>query len=253
MKKDKNWTREADKYKNPNATFADKLSNFLYYHKYHLLIGIISVAALIYLSTSILMKEKYDYEIICVLQNPVITEELADIKETLDAEAAPYETKEEEDKAIIYLFKEDTEYICRYLESVGEDLNGDGKVTVSVNYINIEGSRTEVPEIQSHREQVLTSLRTGECMILLGDEVGMEFLSEAEALEDISAYAPNTEFNGHAVLLNPYFSEKIGASDEDTKIYIGLRYFTGTLAQMNNEKKQDFENAKNLLSNILAG
>lgn len=237
MSTEKKWEREADRYKNADATFADKFSNFWYYHKYHVLIGIIALAVLIYLSTSLLMKEKYDYEIICVLQNPVISRANGDYLSETDG---------------AYLYEEDADYIEKFLESCGEDINGDGKVTVSVSYINIEGDEMTSSEIQDHLEQILTALRTGECLIVLGDGYGMDFLSEADALEDISYMSENLAYDGHAVCLNDSLSEKIGRGDEDIPIYIGLRYFTGTLAQISDEKKTEFANAEKLVENILA-
>lgn len=238
MKNNGKWEREADKYKKKDATFSDKLSNFWDYHKYHVLIAVVSVVVLVYLSTSVLLKEKYDYEIICVLQDPVISAENGDYLS--------------EDDTDIHLYKEDADYIQAYLESIGEDLNEDGKVSVSVSFINIEGDRVTATEIQTHKEQILTALRTGECMILLGDSVGMEFLSEADALEDISYLSENSEYNNRAICLNDFFKEKIGRGEADIQIYIGLRNFTGTLAQMSDEKSKDFNNAENLIKNILS-
>ena len=240
MSEEKKWVKEADKYKDPNATFSDKLSNFWYYHKYHVIIAVVAVAVLIYLSTSLVMKEKYDYEIICVLQNPVITRENGD-----------YLSDGSEEKT--YIYEEDSDYLKRYLESVGDDLNGDGKVTVSISYINIEGSRETATEIQKHKEQILTALRTGECMILLGDKTGFDFLSEADALEDLSSLTSlPLAYDGKALLLNDRLGEKIGRGDEDIPIYIGLRVFNGTLAQMSDQKKEDFANAEKLIENILS-
>ena len=240
MSEEKKWVKEADKYKDPNATFSDKLSNFWYYHKYHVIIAVVAVAVLIYLSTSLVMKEKYDYEIICVLQNPVITRENGDYLSDGSGEKT-------------YIYEEDSDYLKRYLESVGDDLNGDGKVTVSINYINIEENRETATEIQKHKEQILTALRTGECMILLGDKTGFDFLSEADALEDLSSLTPvPLAYDGKALLLNDRLGEKIGRGDEDIPIYIGLRVFNGTLAQMSDQKKEDFANAEKLIENILS-
>ena len=240
MSEEKKWVKEADKYKDPNATFSDKLSNFWYYHKYHVIIAVVAVAVLIYLSTSLVMKEKYDYEIICVLQNPVITRENGD-----------YLSDGSDEKT--YIYEEDSDYLKRYLESVGDDLNGDGKVTVSISYINIEGNRETATEIQKHKEQILTALRTGECMILLGDKTGFDFLSEADALEDLSSLTSlPLAYDGKALLLNDRLGEKIGRGDEDIPIYIGLRVFNGTLAQMSDQKKEDFANAEKLIENILS-
>ena len=240
MSEEKKWVKEADKYKDPNATFSDKLSNFWYYHKYHVIIAVVAVAVLIYLSTSLVMKEKYDYEIICVLQNPVITRENGD-----------YLSDGSDEKT--YIYEEDSDYLKRYLESVGDDLNGDGKVTVSISYINIEGNRETATEIQKHKEQILTALRTGECMILLGDKTGFDFLSEADALEDLSSLTRvPLAYDGKALLLNDRLGEKIGRGDEDIPIYIGLRVFNGTLAQMSDQKKEDFANAEKLIENILS-
>ena len=129
MSEEKKWVKEADKYKDPNATFSDKLSNFWYYHKYHVIIAVVAVAVLIYLSTSLVMKEKYDYEIICVLQNPVITRENGDYLSDGSGEKT-------------YIYEEDSDYLKRYLESVGDDLNGDGKVTVSISILR----ETERPQ-----------------------------------------------------------------------------------------------------------
>ena len=89
-------------------------------------------------------------------------------------------------------------------------------------------------------------------MILLGDSVGMDFLYEADALEDLSSFSDTSDYDGRAVFLNPYFSEKIGNDENDIPIYIGLRSFTGTLAQTFDDKVEDFENAKNLVLNILS-
>lgn len=261
MRKDKKWEREADRYKKSDATFADKFSNFWYYHKYHLLIGVAAIGVLIYLSTSIVLKEDYDYNIIFVTQNPISTEEVSEIQAQIDQEAEPYEenlessnpeSDDQSEEPQIYLYQKDIDYIQKYLESVGDDLNGDGEVEVSINCINIEGNRDTVSEIQTHKEQILTALRTGECMILLGDSVGMDFLYEADALEDLSSFSDTSDYDGRAVFLNPYFSEKIGNDENDIPIYIGLRYFTGTLAQTFDDKVEDFENAKNLVLNILS-
>lgn len=260
MKKEKKWEREADKYKKADATFADKLANFWDYHKFHLLVGIVVIIGVVYLSTSIYMKPKYDYTVIFVMQNPVLSQENGDYLGLVeDGDSAPEntdsdgeDTDEEESSRKDYIYKEDVDYICKFLESSGEDLNGDGKVTVNINCINIEGDRTTVNEIQSHKEQILTALRTGDCMLLISDITGTEFLTEAEALEDISELSDKTEFNGTVLPLNGYFKEKIGKAKDDIPIYISLRVFTGTMAQMSEEKKNDFENARNLIENIIS-
>lgn len=206
--------READRYKDKNATFKDKLINFWDYNKKIVIIGIIALAVLIYLISMPIMKDDYDIYIIYITETSVVFNEDPEIKETL----VP---------------------LKELFESNASDTTGDGKITVMLQNFTVgEG-------------EIMTFLQSGECMLVVADEAGIKDLYDRDYLEDISDIVGTESYDGKAWKLNTSeaISEKLGISEKNP-LYLGIRKYTDTMATGIVSMTENYEHAKKILTRM---
>lgn len=126
----------------PPQTPHGKWENFWYYHKFHVLIAVLIVLLLIFLVRDLTEKHEPDYQI-GILTETQLPEE---VRSVLEQKLAAY----------------------------GEDLNGDGRVLVSVNaYLIVmeDGKEISDPALQmASVAKLLSDLQEGDSMIFLTDD-----------------------------------------------------------------------------------
>ena len=131
------------------------------------------------------------------------------------------------------------------LEKYSSDLNGDGKVSVSVVYSPV--SSTEKMKIDNqtytaNMTRLMSELQSGECMLIIADNKTTEQVGLGDVLEDLtSRYSGKENVNKSGILLNQTkLGEKINCNDIPDDLFIGVRQVTsGTLYEKEMQKNYD--------------
>ncbi|MDF2685063.1 MAG: putative rane protein [Clostridia bacterium] len=202
-----------------NDDIKSKWSNFWYYHKYHVIIIAFGVFVFFFLLFSFLFKEKVDLRIFYITEDPVV-------------------------------FTEKVVNVTNAIKKYTPDLDGDGEVVVRVENIFI-GEKHDSSAVYENKKKLMTIMRAGDCMFLIADKIGMEYLLEGESLADISDIATDMYFGGMGWRVNDsefMLQELNGFEDE---LYMGLRVYEGTFAQLWPESKENFKFSKEVLTNII--
>lgn len=156
------------------------------------------------------------------------------------------------------VYKEKTISLNETITKYAEDKNGDGKITVYIENLYI-GEEFDATNVFKNKEKIMTVIRSGDCMFMIADEVGAQYLHSAEACQDLSGVltgeaAENLEFENK--LWNWKDSEFKNTNETlsnifgDSSLYFGLRIFEGTIAEYTDHAQKNFEVARNLLISI---
>lgn len=166
-------------------------------------------------------------------------------------------TKDETDLYVMYITEDPEVYtekisaLQNTLALYTEDVTGDGEVVVFVDNIYV-GSVHEDDVIYENKEKIMTTLRAGTCMLVLCDDVGLDYLIEAEALCDLAVELPDMGVDGYFYDLgNSEFAEKETMPEWNNELYIALRVYKGTIAEIIPSSQTNFEYARNTFENIL--
>lgn len=210
----------------PKETPRKKWENFWYYHKWHVLVLLLAVILVFFLVRD-LTRPRADYEI------GLIT---------------AYDCPQE---AIDLLQKN----IAKY----GEDINGDGRVTVQIDSYTInaeDGSEAQM----ANQVKLEADLSTGECMLFLTDEDSFSQQQEKEKMfAETDGSTPPKGENGPDGMRIPLSKMKALAglsyrTEEGENLLDGLgmslRVYQGTAVD---GKKDDYWNASRRLFQKLAG
>ena len=213
------------------VTKKDKWSNFWYYHKRHVIIGIFLVALLGMFIYDMVSKINPDYTISLVVGDGYMTEQ-----DTLELE----------------------EELARY----GEDLNGDGQTVVSVVTYNLmlgESTKDLDPEMQAANIYKLAGdLSSNDSAIFITDTLGFQYCQQDEGAEAFG-HLDGTEAQGEenmetmkAPLRELPLAENLTNPERMEGYSFSLRYFTP--GQLKQEKIASmYEASKAMLERILAG
>lgn len=222
-----------------------KWENFWYYHKFHLLIGLILAALVFSFVYEMTTKEEPDYQI------GVLTE-----------------TKFSDEAAVV---------LERKLAQYGEDLNGDGRVIVRVNaYLIVmeEGKQVSDPSLQmASVAKFLSDLETGDSMIFLTDNPS--FLAHQKARQmfsNLDGTVPKTGEENEAAMRVPWKDAKpisslvmqadLSILDADSRqkvmqqldgLGVSLRVFSGTPLEENPEKVSYYMASRTLFDRLVYG
>ena len=207
--------READKYAK------DKwYQNIWYHHKVKIIIVLFLAVAIFAFVYSSLTKSDIDLYVIYVTADPEVFGERISSLET----------------------------------SVGiftEDITNDGKINVFVDNIYI-GANHETDQVYKNKERIMTNLRAGTCFLILSDETGLEYLISSDALCLLEDEFPDTDLTGYYLdLKDTLFFERPLMEGFEGNLYMSLRQFKGTIAELNSNSLKTFEQSKNVFMNIL--
>jgi len=222
-----------------------KWENFWYYHKFHLLIGLVAAALIFGFVYELTTKEEPDYQI------GVLTE-----TRFSDEAAAVLEQK-----------------IARY----GEDLNGDGRVIVRVNPYFIvmeEGKEVGDPSLQmASVAKFLSDLEMGDSIIFLTDETSFRAHQKTrEMFSNLDGTVPEAGKENEAAMRLPWKEAKPLSSlvteadlrmlDADGRqkvmrqlggLGVSLRVFSGTPLEQNPEKESYYNASRALFDRLAYG
>ncbi|MEG1426909.1 MAG: hypothetical protein RSC76_04395 [Oscillospiraceae bacterium] len=219
-------------------TKMDKFKNWWYYNKKPLFIGILVVGALVSMVLSVVFKVKPDYTI------------------AIMSEA--------------YLDDSGISIVENHLADYGEDLNGDGKVIVTlVNYavaVNSGDSGYDVSAQQAATVKFAADMSTGESMLWLHDLVGYHCMSDQEDLftsvktdkplenslmipwSEVAAFQ-NIDFSSyqHEVLKPEDMKNMFGT------LRLSLRRKEGSVIERKKDLVTYYEASEKFLNNLLTG
>ncbi len=214
--------READRY--PHDKWYE---NIWYHHKFHIIFGVMLIVFIAVLFFSTRMNDPTDMYILYITDSPeVYTEKTDTLKEVL------------------------TKY--------AEDKNGDGEVTLFIENLYI-GEEFDTANTFKNKEKIMTALRSGNSMFVIADGVGAQYLEAADVCADLTevlpeTYTENLDMNGKMWnwadtdfrMKNNVFYEMF----DDTTLYFGIRQFEGTVAELTDSAKNNYEMAEKLLTAI---
>ena len=140
------------------------------------------------------------------------------------------------------------------------DVTNDKKINVFVDNVYI-GSNHETDAVYKNKERIMTNLRAGTCFLILTDETGLEYMISSDALCDLSeefadfnSQHPEINLSGYFCdLKNTLFFEHdvLDGWDEENNLYMSLRRFKGTIAEMNTSSLNTFEHSKEVFENVV--
>ncbi len=166
-------------------------------------------------------------------------------------------TKSDIDLYVIYITADPEvfgERISSLETSVGiftEDITNDGKISVFVDNIYI-GANHETDQVYKNKERIMTNLRAGTCFLILSDETGLEYLISSDSLCLLEDEFPDTELTGYYIdLRETLFFDRPLMEGFEGNLYMALRQFKGTIAELNSNSLKTFEQSKNVFLNIL--
>lgn len=219
-----NWKeREYDKYSH------DKwYQNTWFHYKTPIVAGIVIIAILSVLFFSSNMTDPTDIYILYITESPEI-------------------------------YKEKTDSLSEILTQYTKDANNDGKKIVYIENIYV-GDEFDAANVYTNKEKIMTALRSGDCMFIISDEVGALYLEEAEACADLTDKLPENydgtlEFEGRAWNWNDssfkQSNEILTKTFGTSPLYFSLRVYEGTVAELTDHSKNNYEVAKSLFDSLV--
>lgn len=210
------FERESDRY------IKDKwYKNIWYHYKIPICLVLFFAVTLFFFVYSSVTKEKIDLYVMYITEDPeVYTEKINALEKTL----------------ALYT----------------EDRTDDGEVIVFVDNVFV-GSAHEDDVVYQNKERIMTALRAGTCMLILCDDEGLKYMTEAEAFCDLSSELPDMDISGMYYVLNDTpFMQKESMPEWNNELYASLRVYKGTVAELIPSSQTNFEHAKNTLKNVIS-
>ena len=215
--------RESDRYSH------DKwYENIWYHHKFHIIIGAILIVVIAILFYSSNMNDPTDMYILYITETPEV-------------------------------YTEKTDALTNALTQYAEDKNGDGKVVLMIENLYV-GEEFDSANVYTNKEKIMTALRSGDCMFIISDDAGAQYLAESEACADLTSKIPEEhggtlEFNNTAWNWNgSEFKEsntQLKNIFGNLELYFSTRIYEGTIAELTENSRENHELAENLLNAIV--
>ncbi|MBQ6051889.1 MAG: hypothetical protein IJL30_01215 [Clostridia bacterium] len=206
--------READKY------VKDKwYQNIWYHHKAKIIIVLFLAVAIFAFVYSSLTKSDIDLYVIYITADPeVFGERISSLETTVG------------------IFT--------------QDITNDGRINVFVDNVYI-GANHEADQVYKNKERIMTNLRAGTCFLILSDETGLEYLISSDTLCSLEEEFPDSELTGNYLDLHEtHFFERPLMEDFEGNLFMSLRQFKGTIAELNSNSLKTFEQSKDVFMNI---
>lgn len=169
------------------------------------------------------------------------------------------------DMYILYLtespdiYEEKTAALTEVLTQYAIDLNEDGKSVVYIENVYV-GSEFNPANVHKQKEKIMTALRSGDCLFLIADETGAQYLKASEACMNLSEKfpeEPETSFDFDGYFWNWNGSEFKNSNEIFTSIfeadplYFGVRVYMGTIAELTENSRKNFEQADHLIKALI--
>ncbi len=132
-----------------------KVKNYIYHNKWFILLGAFFAAVVIILLVQILTKEKYDLNVLLIAN------------------------KKSSDLGV------HTDQLERALEKYCPDFDGNGKVNVSVNYINNTMDEVATQYDQANKQKLTAELTLAEAQLIITDDGYSKFTGSLDEITEI--------------------------------------------------------------------
>lgn len=215
--------READRYSH------DKwYENIWYHHKFHIIVGVLLIAFIAILFYSSNMNDPTDMYILYITETPEV-------------------------------YTEKTDALTSVLTEYAEDKNGDGKVVLYIENIYI-GEEFDSANVYTNKEKIMTALRSGDCMFIIAEAYGAEYIKDSESCAEIASNFPENvtgSFEYDGTMWNWNGSDFKESNTQlktifgDLDLYFGTRVYEGTIAELTENSKENHEAAEKLLNAIV--
>lgn len=174
-------------------SFWKKIGNFFYHNKWWLGIAAVFVFIAAVLTHNLLTKTHPDMVVLVICESDIIG---------------------------------DAPDLEKYLTSMAEDFNGNGKTQVSVYFIQMTDSPT-AGYASGSDTKLTTELNSAESVLVIGDSKFLETVDPENDLLDMSDYFPDDTNvrGGRYYLRNTNFAKRVGLEKDDVSydIFIALR------------------------------
>lgn len=201
----------------PPQTPRGKWANFWFYHKWAVIIGTFLTVCFILMLIQMLSRPKYDYHLVIVTETAMSGIE--------------------------------TEEIRKALESVGEDINGDGKVSVNVENLMISQDVRFIKVTQSNQAKMSSYLAAGEVVLYAFSPTYYQTMHQALRPDDLSEdqeYYFFSDLQGYGNQKNGTvwdWQESVLRSDAKLELapqhlYFGVRQAVGSARNSKEEQQQ---------------
>lgn len=196
-----------------------KISNFWYYYKYYILVGIVAAVALCAVIKSCSEKKNYDTGVLLL---------------THGHSESFYET----------------EPLCGALAAYASDSNGDGSVDVELVVINYGNTVEQNNSALSARS---ANLAAGRNVIFLLDGKNYEELRNGGFLADMSELGSSEYLQGDRfdVLSSGIFSEVPDFGTDGEEYWLCLRVFDEKRAETDEKYASQYDTAKAFMKNVI--
>jgi hypothetical protein len=210
------FEREADRY------IKDKwYKNIWYHYKIPICLVLFAAVTIFFFAYSAVTKETIDLYVMYITEDPeVYTEKINALEQTL----------------ALYT----------------EDRTGDDEIVVFVDNVFV-GSAHEDDVVYQNKERIMTALRAGTCMLILCDDDGLKYMTEAEALCDLSVELPEMGLEGfYYTLTDTPFMQKNSMPEWNNELYVSLRVYKGTVAELIPSSQTNFDHARITFENVVS-
>lgn len=187
-------------------SFRSKIENIWYHYKSAILISIFLIFTLLFCLHSCVTKTEYDIQVYYVVgSSSMYTEQLDWIEQAVELHCG--------------------------------DVNGDGKVHVSMTGLRV-GEYSDTAQ----RAQFMTPVQAGEIMLFFGDLGGMEYLHEMGYLQSIKPYVENPDSDYLWKVNGTGLATQIEGFElfSDVDLYVGLRTTENTISMSMEEGEKNF-------------
>lgn len=195
-------------------TFKEKLQNYWFHYKWHTISAFFSVVIIAFLVAQCANREKYDYTVV-----------LFSYKSCFDVQ---------------------TEKIEEYLENYSTDLDGDGKVNVSV----INCSFNNDGDLQ-YKNSMFTKVQAQ----IFGNKEAVMFMVDKDAYDYMQNVVDGGIFQNEPIVLGEDFYNKTeteGLGKLPEGLMLALRRVNGTMLENEERTKAVYNECKNVIEKIKA-
>lgn len=199
-------------------SFPKKVENFWYHYKWVLIVSVIVIGFAVYMIVDLATKEIPDMIIACTVDN-----------------------------GLVYR----GEALEKYFEEYCEDINGDGKVVVSVTFAPMNQD-ANINDIETNSTKLFAELSNANCVLILTDDASCYSL-ENVTTEDLSAISDSDMIDGKKLKMNSkLLRDCINWAQMPEDMYLVLRTPVQTLSDSVEDMAKSHDYAVEFLKRLIA-
>jgi hypothetical protein len=175
--------------------FKARTEYLFYYYKWHAIIVLVVIILAILTIHDISSRPNYDYRLMIVSD--------------------------------LYLMQEDTDLLSKRISELGEDVNGDGQILVSVDPVYLESSTAgDMQMIMAAQAKVIGEVTAGETYLFMFNKTGYDSMFKGQGI--FGSDEPNEDEAYFSLKGNSFISDTyIDVDIETNEVFLGLRVSDG--------------------------